>query len=88
MHIATFNFLVHFREKFVLRAPVCWFKKESMMNLRRNWWRKQKLGWLVILLILKFNKGLRYELSSTIMSTFVFSSDPLTIETEMRVVKI
>ena len=46
------------------------------------------LGWLVILLILKFSKGLRYELGSTIMSTFVFSSDPLTIETEMRVVKI
>ncbi|WVY95887.1 hypothetical protein V8G54_028038 [Vigna mungo] len=26
---------------------VCSFKKGFMMNLRRNWWRKEKPGWLV-----------------------------------------
>lgn len=54
-----------YRGKFVLPVRECLFKKESMMNLKKSWWRKQKLGLLVILLILKLNKGLRYELSNT-----------------------
>ena len=90
-NILTFS-TIDFREKSVLQALVCSFKKEFMMNLRRNWWRKQKLGWLVILLILKLNKGLRFECSSRVISTSVLKTYgicllvTLIIETKMRVI--
>ena len=59
-------FLFDIREKYVLQVPVYLFRKEFMMNLRKSWWRKPKLGSLGILLILKFSKGLRYGHSCTI----------------------
>jgi len=60
----------------VLQAPAYLFRKGSMMNLRRGWWRRQKLGLLGIPLILMFSKGLRYKLAQP---HYVYSCSPTTL---------